>query len=102
MAGGCWGDGVQTCHASGQELPGGAPRGRSRATLRRMTEPMPFDGCPEVIGQAGTDVAARADVGHRPPRAELYLGLWNRGAEVTESGIPVLERWRERHRVRWA
>ncbi len=34
--------------------------------------------------------------------AQLYLGLWNRGAEVSESGIPVLEHWRERQRVRWA
>jgi hypothetical protein len=32
--------------------------------------------------------------------AELYLCLWNRGAEVSESGTPVLERWRERQRVR--
>jgi uncharacterized protein (TIGR03083 family) len=34
--------------------------------------------------------------------AELYLGLWNRGEEITESGRPVLEQWRERQRVRWS
>jgi uncharacterized protein (TIGR03083 family) len=33
--------------------------------------------------------------------AQLYLGLWNRGEEIAESGRPVLERWRERQRVSW-
>jgi uncharacterized protein (TIGR03083 family) len=35
--------------------------------------------------------------------AELYLGLWNRGEQISESGQPgVLERWREVQRVRWS
>jgi uncharacterized protein (TIGR03083 family) len=38
----------------------------------------------------------------RGTAAELYLGLWNRGTEIAESGEPVLERWHERQRVRWA
>jgi uncharacterized protein (TIGR03083 family) len=33
---------------------------------------------------------------------QLYLGLWNRGGEITESGTPVLQRWRERQHVRWS
>ncbi len=33
----------------------------------------------------------------------LYLGLWNRGAEVEEAGrSTVLERWRAAQRVRWS
>jgi uncharacterized protein (TIGR03083 family) len=34
--------------------------------------------------------------------AQTYLGLWNRGSEITETGRPVLEHWRERQRVRWS
>src|SRR5690606_23972858 len=34
--------------------------------------------------------------------AQLYLGLWNRGTEVVETGRhPVLSRW-DRVRVRWS
>ncbi|GAA2060863.1 maleylpyruvate isomerase family mycothiol-dependent enzyme [Williamsia deligens] len=34
--------------------------------------------------------------------AQLYLGLWNRGEEVTVDGDPeTLHRWRARQRVRW-
>jgi hypothetical protein len=33
----------------------------------------------------------------------LYLAVWNRGDEVTESGDrPFLARWRKDHRVTWA
>lgn len=34
--------------------------------------------------------------------AQLYLGLWNRGTEIVETGQrDVLSRWRRRVRVRW-
>lgn len=34
---------------------------------------------------------------------QLYLGLWNRGAEVAMSGRPeVLDRWRASQRIRWS
>jgi uncharacterized protein (TIGR03083 family) len=35
--------------------------------------------------------------------AELYLGLWNRGDEITATGRPgVLEAWQAGQRVRWS
>jgi uncharacterized protein (TIGR03083 family) len=35
--------------------------------------------------------------------AQLYLGLWNRGTEITATGrTEVLDRWREVQRVRWS
>jgi len=45
-----------------------------------------------------------------PPRrratgtaAQLYLGLWNRGTEITSAGrTDVLDRWHRVQRVRWS
>jgi hypothetical protein len=45
----------------------------------------------------------------RPPRltisgsaAEIYLGLWNRGDELTLSGdANIMDRWRSTQQVRW-
>jgi hypothetical protein len=35
--------------------------------------------------------------------AQLYLGLWNRGDEITVEGDQaLLERWRRTQRVRWS
>ncbi len=35
--------------------------------------------------------------------AQLYLGLWNRGAEITSAGrTDVLDRWHQVQRVRWS
>lgn len=46
---------------------------------------------------------AAADAVLTGTAAQLYLGLWNRGDEITGSGRPgLLARWREVQRVRWA
>ncbi|AKU18865.1 hypothetical protein VV02_12220 [Luteipulveratus mongoliensis] len=34
--------------------------------------------------------------------AQLYLGLWNRGDEVTCDGLDVISLWRERMQVNWS
>jgi uncharacterized protein (TIGR03083 family) len=47
------------------------------------------------------DAAAAATL--RGTAVALYLGLWNRGDDVTLDGRPdVLERWRSTQRVRWS
>jgi uncharacterized protein (TIGR03083 family) len=44
-----------------------------------------------------------ADVTFSGTATQLYLGLWNRGAEIGVDGDPaLLERWRAVQRVRWA
>lgn len=49
---------------------------------------------------AGTD--ADADATFTGPAVALYLGLWNRGDDITVRGRDgVLPLWRERVRVRW-
>lgn len=46
---------------------------------------------------------AAADAALTGTAAQLYLGLWNRGDEITGSGRPgLLAQWREVQRVRWA
>ncbi len=88
-----------------------APRGRSKL----------WDGTPITIAVVADDVDAswtlsvaedaltvtpghvEADVDARwtGTAAQLYLGLWNRGEEITVDGDPdPLHRWRTRHRVR--
>lgn len=44
-----------------------------------------------------------ADVTFAGTAAQLYLGLWNRGDEMTATGrSDVLDRWRARQRVYWS
>lgn len=44
-----------------------------------------------------------ADATFAGSAAQLYLGLWNRGDELTATGRPgVLEAWRAGQRVRWS
>lgn len=44
-----------------------------------------------------------ADTTFTGTAAQLYLGLWNRGDEVAETGEPgVLERWRATENVTWS
>ncbi|MGH3358677.1 MAG: hypothetical protein ACRDO7_07720 [Nocardioidaceae bacterium] len=44
-----------------------------------------------------------ADATFAGTAAQLYLGIWNRGEELTTSGIPgVLEAWRSDQQVRWS
>lgn len=77
------------------------------------------DGVDEVVLVAPTDVSRRwalqvgstlrvEDEADRPDAVlagtstQLYLGLWNRGDEIDESGNRgVLERWRVSQRVSW-
>lgn len=56
-------------------------------------------------GPVVTERTARADAEatFSGTAAQLYLGLWNRGDEVSTSGRPgVLEAWRGQQRVRWS
>lgn len=57
-------------------------------------------------GTDGTSVARssgpEADVRFSGTAAQLYLGLWNRGDEITAHGDPaLLERWHTVQQVRW-
>ena len=53
---------------------------------------------PAVTGTS----AGAADVTFRGTAAELWLGLWNRGDELTATGRPgTWDSWREQVRVSW-
>lgn len=45
--------------------------------------------------------AERPDTVLRGTAAQLCLGLWNRGVEITCEGAPFLDSWREAMRVTW-
>lgn len=52
---------------------------------------------------AGARAGALPDAEFTGTAAQLYLGLWNRGDELTASGRPsVLRDWRSQVRVRWS
>jgi uncharacterized protein (TIGR03083 family) len=92
-------------------LTGFFPRGRSRLAGE---DPFTVAVVPSDAAHRWTMTVAEGRLSTvREPRpdagtvwtgsaAELYLGLWNRGSEVTESGAPVLAHWHERQRVRWS
>ena len=92
-------------------LTGFFPRGRSKlaglAPLCVAVAPSDSDRgwTVRVDGERLTTARERrpdAEAAFAGTAAQLYLGLWNRGAEITETGRPgVLEAWRERQRVRW-
>ena len=49
-----------------------------------------------------TETDAPADATFGGSATEVYLGLWNRGTEMTATGRPgALEQWREQVRVSW-
>ncbi|MBE7162609.1 MAG: maleylpyruvate isomerase family mycothiol-dependent enzyme [Williamsia herbipolensis] len=88
-----------------------APRGRSKLwdgtpltiavvaddTDASWTLSVAEDALTVTPGHADVDVDAR----WTGTAAQLYLGLWNRGEEITVDGDPdLLHRWRSRHRVR--
>jgi uncharacterized protein (TIGR03083 family) len=96
-------------------LTGFFPRGRSKlAAGEAGTEPVSVAVVPSdserrwtftvADGRLSTERTRRDDAGTvlSGTAAELYLGLWNRGAEITESGQPVLDRWRDVQHVTWA
>jgi uncharacterized protein (TIGR03083 family) len=96
-------------------LTGFFPRGRSKlAGGETTTEPVSVAVVPTdsdrrwtfsvADGRLTTERRQRADAGTvlTGSAAQLYLGLWNRGAEISESGQPLLDRWREVQHVTWA
>ena len=83
------------------KLYDGTDYGRRRADGRRSTL--------DRRRRRTSDRRARRPAGRRRGRhdqrhaAELYLALWNRGAEVVLPAVPdVLERWRATQRVTWS
>lgn len=97
-------------------LMGFVPRGKSRWHVER---PFTLSVCPtdgdrrwrlridaERVSSTETESAtdsADADARFSGTAAALYLGLWNRGAELVEEGsVPALEMWRTVQRVRWS
>jgi uncharacterized protein (TIGR03083 family) len=93
-------------------LTGFFPRGRSRlADLAPLTLVVIPGDSPQawtvrVDGERLTTIREHrpdADATFAGTAAQLYLGLWNRGAEITATGRPgVLEAWRKGQRVRWS
>lgn len=93
-------------------VAGMVPRRRSRL---RTSEPFRM-----VIAPSDADVAWTVDVSTEPPvttpgagpdpnavltgsAAALYLGLWNRGVDISEIGtVDALGHWREQVRIGWA
>ncbi|HWU48003.1 MAG TPA: maleylpyruvate isomerase family mycothiol-dependent enzyme [Humibacter sp.] len=93
-------------------LMGFVPRGKSRWHVER---PFTLSVCPsdsdrrwrlqidaERVSSSEMD-SADSDARFSGTAAALYLGLWNRGAELVEEGsVPALEMWRTEQRVRWS
>ncbi|NHN54296.1 maleylpyruvate isomerase family mycothiol-dependent enzyme [Calidifontibacter sp. DB0510] len=50
---------------------------------------------------AGPGLPADAETTWTGSAADLYLGLWNRGDAVRETGTPLLEAWRTGMQVNW-
>jgi uncharacterized protein (TIGR03083 family) len=93
-------------------LTGFFPRGRSKlaelAPLTLAVAPRQAQRAwtVRVDGERLTTIRERrpdADATFAGTAAQLYLGLWNRGSEITATGRPgVLEAWGERQRVHWS
>jgi uncharacterized protein (TIGR03083 family) len=93
-------------------LTGFFPRGRSTlAELAPLTLAVtPSDSqrawTVRVDGERLTTIREHrpdADATFAGTAAQLYLGLWNRGAEITASGRPgVLQAWQKAQRIRWS
>jgi uncharacterized protein (TIGR03083 family) len=93
-------------------LTGFFPRGRSKlAELAPLTLAVtPGDSqrawTVRVEGERLTTIREHrpdADATFAGTAAQLYLGLWNRGDEITATGRPdVLDAWRKGQRVRWS
>lgn len=88
---------------------GFVPRGRSRwaGPVSCVIRPSDSDRrwcltlAPEQVVATPGDMAG-PDVTITGTAAEIYLGLWNRGAELHQSGtVDVLAHWQELQRVRW-
>ena len=91
-------------------LTGFLPRPKTSFRLptprRVLVKPEDVDACWTVdLGPDGATTTPRAlegpDTVLRGSATQLYLGLWNRGAEVHEEGEPLLVLWSAGHRVTW-
>jgi uncharacterized protein (TIGR03083 family) len=93
-------------------LTGFFPRGRSKLaglaplTLAVVPGHAPRAWTVRVDGERLTTVREHrsdADATFAGTAVQLYLGLWNRGTEITATGRPgTLEAWREVQRVSWS
>lgn len=92
-------------------LPRSRSRLRSDITKRIAVRPNDIDAAwlvtvsdePPVTSRHTAESAelANAEVRFAGSAAELYLGLWNRGREVTTNDEDLLKRWRDLARVEW-
>lgn len=73
------------------------PNDSDAAWLVRVSEDTPAT-TRHTAGVADLDAA---DVTFSGTAAELYLGLWNRGHEITTNDPGMLRRWHELSRVEW-
>ncbi|HEX5532583.1 MAG TPA: maleylpyruvate isomerase N-terminal domain-containing protein [Actinomycetales bacterium] len=96
-------------------LCGFVPRGRSRLERQdgSTVAVLPDDaeeGWLLRLGDRIEAVPVRADSAEIPAAdhrftgtaAPLYLGLWNRGDEITSSDSELLRQWRGKQRIRWS
>jgi uncharacterized protein (TIGR03083 family) len=93
-------------------LTGFLPRGRSElAALAPLSIAVTPSDSPRawtvrVEGERLTTIrqgCPHVDTTFAGTAAQLYLGLWNRGADITETGRPsALEAWRKGQRIRWS
>jgi hypothetical protein len=51
---------------------------------------------------ANSTESSAADHRFTGTAAQLYLGLWNRGDEMTSSDPDLLRQWRGKQRIRWS
>lgn len=90
-------------------LTRGKARLRSDPPLRIAVCPSDSDAAwlldvgtgPVVTARHTTHDVPAADVALRGSAAQLYLGLWNRGDEITGGDAAVLALWRELARITW-
>lgn len=76
------------------------PSDGERAWLLRVAERLTTEPVPAA--DAGIADGGDAAVSLTGTAAEVYLGLWNRGDEITVAGRPdLLDRWRAVQRVTW-
>lgn len=91
-------------------LPRDRTRLRSERPRRVLVRPDDTDRAwvvevgPDAISTSRTaaDAAVDFDTRFSGSAEQLYLGLWNRGDELTEDGAPFLGRWRADQTVRWS
>lgn len=82
-------------------------RGLRLPERRRVLVRSEDNGDAWTVDFAGDEATATADELPDPDTVltgtavQLYLALWNRGVEVAETGLPLLESWSAGQRVTW-